>query len=175
MRLCEKLDHGCEGKHRPRRFAEDEPCDVVRPRDEAIAGGHLGADEPLDAPEKLLVLELLVREAHKRLERRLVAKAVLGAHFDHLRADEALDEAEHVRVRAPLHLGEEDSFFLREEVELADFRKAVRQEFLRKIELAPTDDVAVDVPADALGHCEAPRIAPGVDRQRLGFGGFQLD
>jgi hypothetical protein len=74
---------------------------------EAIAGRHAGADEQLDAPEQLLVLELLVGEADDRLERGLVAEGVVAADLGHLGADEALDQAEHVGVGAALHLAEE--------------------------------------------------------------------
>ena len=75
--------------------------------------------QALDAAEELLVLELLVGEAHQRLERDLVAEPVLAAHFEHLGADEALDQAEHVGVGAALDLAEEAPLVRREEVELA--------------------------------------------------------
>ena len=58
----------------------------------------------LDAAEQRLVLELLVGEADQRLERDLVAERVLAADLEHLGADEALDQAEQVRVGAALHL-----------------------------------------------------------------------
>ena len=66
-----------------------------------------GAIIALDAAEELLVLELLVGEAHEGLERHLVAHPVVAAHLEDLGADEALDEAEHVGVGAALDLAEE--------------------------------------------------------------------
>src|SRR5690606_16442745 len=50
------------------------------------------------------MLQLLVAEAYKGLERHLVAEPVIAADLENLRADVALDETEHVRVRAPLHM-----------------------------------------------------------------------
>ena len=76
----------------------------------AVAGGHAVGGEALDAAEERLVLELLVGEAHERLEGDLVAHPVLAARFQHLGGDEALHQAEHVRVRPPPYLAEKDLF-----------------------------------------------------------------
>ena len=65
---------------------------------ERVAGGHAGADHLLDAAEHLLVLDLLVAEAHQRLERGLVAEPVVAAHLEHLGGDEALDQPEDIGV-----------------------------------------------------------------------------
>ncbi len=113
----------------------------------------------LDAPEHLLVLDLLVGEADERLERDLVAQHVVAAHVDDLGGDEALDQAEDVRVGAALHLREETSLVGRQKCEPVDSRQAVRQEALREVELATAYHVAVDVPADALGRVDAARVA----------------
>ena len=66
-----------------------------------------GGDHRLEAAEQLLVLELLVGQAHQRLERDLVAEPVTAADLEHLGADEALDQREHVGVGAALHLREQ--------------------------------------------------------------------
>ena len=63
----------------------------------------------LDAAEELLVLELLVGEAHQRLERRLVAEPVVAADLEDLGADVALDQAEDVGVGAALDLAQQPS------------------------------------------------------------------
>jgi len=73
-----------QAEHGQRRLAEHERGDVVRLRQESIARGHAGSDERLDAAEELLVLQLLVGEAHERLERRLVAKRVRSHDLEHL-------------------------------------------------------------------------------------------
>ena len=86
------------------------------------------ADHPLDAAEQLLVLELLVGEAHQRLERGLVAEPVVAAHLEDLGADEALDQAEDVGVGAALDLAHEALFVRREKGELVGEREAVGQE-----------------------------------------------
>jgi hypothetical protein len=83
---------------------------------------HSVAGHPLDAPEQLLMLDLLVREAHQRLQRVLVAEAVIAAHVEDLGGDEALDEAEHVGVRAPLDLAEQPLVVRAEKGEAVDLR-----------------------------------------------------
>jgi hypothetical protein len=107
MRLREALDHAGERKHRPRGLAQHEPRDVVRPRHEAVTRGHAARDHAVYAPEELLVLELLFGEAHERFERGLVAERVPAAHFEHLRRDEPLEQAQHVGIGAALDLGEQ--------------------------------------------------------------------
>ena len=84
----------------------------------------------LDAAEQLLVLELLVAEAHQRLERDLVAEPVVAAHLEHLGGDEALDQAEYVGVGAALDLAQQALLVRGEEVEAIDLRQPVGQELL---------------------------------------------
>jgi len=108
------------------------------------------------------VLELLVGEAHQRLERSLVAEPVVTAHLGDLRPDEALDQAEQVGVAAPLDLAEAQPLLLVEEGELIRLRQAVGQEFLAELEGAAADHVAVDLEAQALGGLDAARVALGV-------------
>ena len=105
------------------------------------------------------MLEFLVGEAHQRLERDLVAQPVVAADLQHLGADEALDQPEHVGVGAALHLREQALLVGREERQLRDLRQAVGQELLAEVEAAAADHVAVDVPADALGHFDALGVA----------------
>ena len=112
-------------------------------------------DHRLDAAEQLLVLQLLVGEAHQRLERDLVAEPVVAADLEHLGADVALDQAEDVGVGAALDLAHQALLVGAEEIELADLGEPVGQELLREIELAAADHVAVDVPANALGNFDA--------------------
>ena len=67
------------------------------------------------------MLELLVGEAHQRLERGLVAEPVLAADVEDLGADVALDHAEHVGVGAALHLAEQPLFAVVEDFQLGGF------------------------------------------------------
>ena len=62
------------------------------------------AHHRLDAAEQRLVLELLVAEAHQRLERVLVAQPMIAADLEQLGCDETLDEAEDVGIGAALDL-----------------------------------------------------------------------
>jgi hypothetical protein len=94
------------------------------------------------------VLQLLVGEAHQRLERP-GRRASVAAHVEHLRADEALDQPEHVGVGAALYLGQQAARAGTEKIQLVHLRDAVGQELPRKIEPPAADDVAVYVPADA--------------------------
>ncbi len=151
-----------ERQNRPGRFPEDDRRDLVRLWQEAVAFGHLLRRHPLDAAEQLLVLQLLVCEAHQRLELGLVAEPVVAAHLQDLGADEALDEPEHVGVGAALDLGELPPLVRAQESELVDLGNAVRQELPRKIKFASADDVAVDVPANALRNLDALGVAPGI-------------
>src|SRR5690606_38192715 len=155
----EKLDAACERQNRPRAHAEHERCDVVRLRDERVAGGHALGNQQFDAAKQFLMLQFLVGETDQRLERRLVAEPVIATHFEHLRADEPFDEPEHVGVGAPLHLAEETLLLDVENVDFVDARQAVGQVLQVRLEEAVADDVAVDVPADAPGHLDAPGVA----------------
>ena len=107
MRLREQLDVAGQRQHRPGRGGQHGLRHVVRLRQEAVARRHAGRDHRLEPAEHLLVLELLVGQAHQRLERDLVAEPVTAADLEHLGADEALDQREHVGVGAALHLREQ--------------------------------------------------------------------
>ena len=110
----------------------------------------------LEAAEQLLVLELLVGEAHQRLERDLVAEPVVAADLEDLGADEALDQRRTCWRRcgpAPARSRRCSSGV--RNGSSATLRQAVGQELLGEVEAAAADDVAVDVPADALGGLDA--------------------
>ena len=117
----------------------------------------------LDAPEHLLVLDLLVAEADQRFQCGLIAEPVLAAHFQHLGGDEALDQAEDVGVGAALDLAQKALLVLAEEAEAVDLGQPVGQELLREVE-GSAANTSVDVPADALGHLDDLGVT-------LGFGG----
>ena len=51
---------------------------------ERVAGRHVGRHHRFDAAEQLLVLQLLVGDAHQRLQRDLVAEAMVAADLQHL-------------------------------------------------------------------------------------------
>jgi hypothetical protein len=99
-------------------------------------------------------------------------KPVVAADLEHLRADEALDQAEHVRVGATLDLAEEAPLVGAQPIDLVDQREPVGQELLAQVELAAADDVAVDVPADPLRGFDGLRVAPYIDRR--GGGGLHV-
>ena len=135
---------------------------VIRLRKEGVARGHVLRHHHLEPAEELLVLELLVGETHQRLDHDLVAEDVAARDLQQLRADEALDQAEHVGVGAALHLREHAALDGVGEPEAVDAREAVGQEFLGEVELAAANHVAVDVPAHALRGFDALRVARGV-------------
>ena len=134
------------------RFAQHRLGDVVRLRQEGVAGGHALRDHRLHAAEQLLVLEFLVGKAHQCFERDLVAEPIFAAELQHLDADVALDQAEDVGVAAALDLAHQASLVGAEEIQLADLGQPVGQEFLRVIEFPAADHVAVDFPSNALGN-----------------------
>src|SRR5687768_2994051 len=105
------------------------------------------------------MLELLVGEAYERFECDLVAEPMTAAQLEHLRADVALDQAEDVGVAAALDLADQAALVGTEESQILDLRKAVGQELFGNVELAAADDIAVDVPADALGYLDALGVA----------------
>jgi len=155
----EQLDVANESQHRPGALAEHGAGDVVRLRNERVAGSHALRGHSLHAAEKLLVLKLLVGEAHQGLEGSLVAEPVLAADLDDLGPDEALDQAEHVGVGAPLNLAHQPFLVAAKEIHTVDFRQPVGQELLAEIEAAAADHVAVDFPADALRELYALGVA----------------
>jgi hypothetical protein len=128
---------------------------------EPIAVGHGRGDHRLDAPEQRLVLDLLVAEAHQRLERQLVAQRVLAADLEQLGGDEAFDQAEHVGVGAALDLADEAPLGFRQR-QVADQREAVGEVLAFGVELAAANDVAVDVPAHRLGGFDGAGVLGGI-------------
>jgi hypothetical protein len=89
---------------------------------ERVACGHAFGAHELDAAEELLVLDLLVAQAHECLQRRLVAERMLAADLEDLRADEALAQAEHVGVGARLDLAHEARLAFAEEAQARNQR-----------------------------------------------------
>ena len=53
------------------------------------------------------MLDLFVGKADQCFQRVLIAEPVVAAHLQDLGRDEALDQAEHVGVRASLHLAQQ--------------------------------------------------------------------
>ncbi len=88
-------------------FASTAPATSFGSRQERVALRHLRRGHLLEPAEQFLVLQLLVGEAHQRLERHLVAEPVVAADLEDLGADEALDQREHVGVGAALDLRQE--------------------------------------------------------------------
>ena len=74
---------------------------------------------------------------------------VILLQLDDLGIDETLDQAKHVGVGAALDLAHQASCrrSLRNSITL-DAGQAVGQKLLRHIELAATDDIAIDVPVE---------------------------
>ena len=163
VREHEELDVAGQRQHRPRGLRQHRRRDGIGLRHERVAFGHAVCAHPLDSAEKLLVLDLLVAEAHQRLQRVLVAEPVVAAHVEHLGGDEPLDEAEYVGVGAALNLAEQSLVVRAEEGEAIDLRQTVGQEPLGEIETPAANHVAIDVPADALGHFDGLGVARGGD------------
>src|SRR5262249_36304235 len=119
-----------------------------------IAARLLRADHRLHAAEELLMFDLVAREAHERFERMLIAERMLAALIEHLGADEALDQPEDVGVRAALDLAEQTRLVVGQKGQAIDLRQAVRQELARKIERAPLQQVAIDLPLGLAGRAD---------------------
>ncbi len=114
----------------------------------------------LHATEQFLVLDLLVREAHQAFERVLVAEHVRAALVEHLGADEALHQAEQVGVGAALDLARAGAHRrASRKSRRSTQRQPVRQELAREVEIAPANQVAVDLPLHFLRHLDGARIA----------------
>ena len=175
MRLREDLDVERQRHDGPVALGEHHLRDLVRLGQEGVAGGHARSHHHFQAAEQLLVLQLLVGQAHQRLERDLVTQAVVAAQLGGLGADEALDQREHVRVGAALNVRQQALFGGRQEREGLDLRQAVGQELAAVVEFAAADHVAVDVPAHALGDFDGLGIAAvrgnGAALDHLGFHG----
>ena len=128
-----------------------------------VSRRHFRRDHALDSAEQFLVFEFFITEANQRLQRDLVAGPVKLAQLENLAVDEAFHQAEDVRVRPSLDLAEENRFVLAQKLELINARKGIRQELVRRIELAAPYDVLVDVPAHALGSANTFGILFGLD------------
>ncbi|MDT4870863.1 hypothetical protein FQZ97_1059600 [compost metagenome] len=105
------------------------------------------------------MLQLFVGEAHDGFQRGLVAEPVVAAYLQHLRADEALDQAEHVGVGAALHLAQESVLGRAQEGQFVGQRQTVGQEGVGQVECSAAYHVAVDVPADAFGDFDGLGVA----------------
>jgi hypothetical protein len=73
---------------------------------------------------------------------------MIAAEFEHLGVDEALDEAEDVRIRAALDLAEISLIVLGQEIELLYLGQAIGQEFVCQIETSVPNDVFIDRPSN---------------------------
>ena len=104
------------------------------------------------------MLQLLVAEPDQRFERDLITEPVIAAQLQHLGADKALDQSEHAGVGATLYLAEIPLFLRRQGNHSPDEGEPVGQEFVGEIELAATDDIGLDVPADPLRTGNAARV-----------------
>src|SRR5690606_16413787 len=91
-------------------------------------------------------------------ERDRVAEPMLTGKLQHLRADEALEQAENVGVRTRLHVAQSAALLRAQELELVDFRQAARQEGPAVVEVAAANHVSVDFPRHALRGLHTERI-----------------
>ncbi len=105
-------------------------CHIIRIRHLSIADRHMRSHHRLHAPEQLLVLDLLVREANQPFERELVAKDLCTALLEHLGADEALDQSKDVGVGSALDLAKEARFIPGKRAHAIDQRQSVRQKLV---------------------------------------------
>ena len=137
---------------------------------ESIAGRHTFRNELFNAPEQFLMLQFLVTEPHKRLERGLVSEPVIAADLEHLCVDVPLDEAEHIRIGATLYLAEIALLAVGQEGELLHFGKSVRQEFMSRVEGPVPNYVFVDRPSYPLRSCNSAGVTVGVDLFLLNSG-----
>src|SRR5215469_9249701 len=136
MRLCEQLDHQRYSQHRPCGFRKHRRGHRVRLRQEVVSRWHFRRDHALDAAEQLLMLEFFITEANQRLQSDLVTGPVKFAQLKNLAVDETFHQAEDVRIGPSLNLTEENGFVLAQKLKLTDAGNGVRQELMRRIELA---------------------------------------
>jgi hypothetical protein len=111
---------------------------------ESITGRHRFCNELFNAPEQFLMLQFLITEPHKRLERGLVSEPVIAADLEHLCIDVPLDESEDIRIGATLYLAEIALLAVGQKGEFLHSGKAVRQEFMFGVEGPVPNDVFVD-------------------------------
>ena len=119
------------------------------------------------------MLQFFVGEAHQGFERRLVAQPMVAADLEDLCADVALDEPKDVGIRTALDLAHQPFLVGVEERQAIDFGQPVGQELLR-VELASANDIAIDVPANALGHLDAFAVTGMCSRVLHGLHDFLL-
>src|SRR5262245_32128988 len=161
VELREQLDVESQRQHGPGTLAEHRMGNRIGVDVEAIAFGQNVTDHRVYAAEQRLVLQFLVAESDQRLESNLVTEPVIMAQLQDLGIDETLNQTKNIGVGAALDLAHEPPFSSRQSRERISERKAVGQKFLRHTETPPSDDILVDVPADALGGFNATRIPVG--------------
>src|SRR6478735_4199929 len=84
---------------------------------------------------------------------------MLATDVHDLGADETLAQSEHVGIRASLNLAQQTCFRLIQKLQPRRKRQAVGKEFLREVEAAAANDIAIDVPANALRYLDALGVA----------------
>ena len=105
------------------------------------------------------MLDLVVGEAHQRFERVLIVERMCAALIEHLGADEALDQAEDVRIGAALDLAEQPRVVGGQERDRVHARESVGQEVAGEVELAVLQQIAVDLPFGLLRQSDNLRVA----------------
>src|SRR5437763_1898670 len=96
------------------------------------------------------MLDLVVREAHKSFERKLIAEDMGATLIKHLGADKSFDQPKNVRIRATLDLTEQARLFRGEKSQTIDSRQSVGHELARKVEGAALKQIAIDLPFGVL-------------------------
>src|SRR5262245_56892937 len=94
---------------------------------------------------------------------------MLAADLEDLCADVALDQAENVGVGAALDLAHQPLLVRVQELQALDLGQSIGQEFLRDVEFASANDVAIDFPTDALGYLDGLGVTVTCSRVLHGF------
>jgi hypothetical protein len=157
VQLGEPLDHAREQQRGQRRRGEDHVGDRLAPGDEPARRPEPLLELRAGAAQHLLVLDLLLGEAHQRPQAGLVAVDVTGGVGQHHRDDVLLDEGEDVAVAVAADLVQRPLPVVVQAGDAGHAGDALGQERLGEVEVA-----ALEAVVDGPGVLDRPVQAGGI-------------
>src|SRR5687768_17689971 len=100
------------------------------------------------------MFELFIGKADQCFERGLITECVVARDVGHFCANEALADAEHVGVSAPLDLRKQAALRFAQRFDTISERKPIGQELVGGVKIAAAYYVSLDIPTDTLGRSE---------------------
>lgn len=107
VRLNKQLDMTGQRQHRPGAGRQYRARHIVWIGNLTISRWQLRTNHRLNAPEQLLMLDLVVGKAHQRFECELIVKDMGPTLIEHFGTDKTLDQAKNIRIGSTLNLAKQ--------------------------------------------------------------------